>query len=190
MQCRHEPFADFGPSRRALLGLDHPLPGGLVAIIRLLSLPIKYRKHIYDPNQFSARRTGCGGGDLGRLDALPIGEADPSVPPLGEQLLEGRPARLAPFGTVLGDLPGGRVAVGFVAADHAARPALGPADRVKPLGDPARLIEDNAARLVEGQGMRIFRPLRSSADSISLLNQPPICTPVFPLGKNLAPICL
>ncbi|CFO10000.1 Uncharacterised protein [Bordetella pertussis] len=31
--------------------------------------------------------------------------------------------------------------------------------------------------------MRIFRPLRSSGDLISLRYQPPICTPVLPIGK-------
>ena len=35
--------------------------------------------------------------------------------------------------------------------------------------------------------MRIFRPLKSDADSISLLNQPPICTPVRPAGSAFRP---
>ena len=36
-------------------------------------------------------------------------------------------------------------------------------------------------------GMRILRPFRSSALSISLLNQPPIWTPVLPAGRHLRP---
>src|SRR5210317_1755725 len=34
-------------------------------------------------------------------------------------------------------------------------------------------------------GIRIFRPLKSSAEFISLRNQPPICTPVLPQGRHL-----
>ena len=36
-------------------------------------------------------------------------------------------------------------------------------------------------------GMRILSPLRSSAELISFLNQPPICTPVFPAMRHLSP---
>ncbi len=35
--------------------------------------------------------------------------------------------------------------------------------------------------------MRIFRPLRSALDLISFLNQPVICTPVFPQGMATMP---
>ncbi len=33
-------------------------------------------------------------------------------------------------------------------------------------------------------GMRIFSPRRSAIDSMGLLNQPPICTPVLPAANG------
>ena len=41
--------------------------------------------------------------------------------------------------------------------------------------------------LARRPGMRILRPLKSATDLISFLNQPVICTPVFPQGIATMP---
>ena len=51
------------------------------------------------------------------------------------------------------------------------------------IGDPPALAKTAPPR----PGILIFKPFRSEIVFISLLNQPPICTPVLPAGSGIKP---
>src|SRR4051812_39733177 len=99
-------------------------------------------------DEFLAGRAPPGSRGLGLLDLAPVVIVGRHHAPTFEQALEARRAGAisgAARGHGRGDLVGDFIAVGAVGADRPGRPAPRPADRVKPVGDAAVLVDELAA---------------------------------------------